>query len=81
MNRNLLFVILFWFVIGMNIGCLIWLIRVLIIIQIKGIYVANEPNILILLSEIVFFIFGFFLSIFMTIRISIILLEQDLKNS
>ncbi|MBY9008821.1 MAG: hypothetical protein KGD74_03035 [Candidatus Lokiarchaeota archaeon] len=70
------FIILVWVVMAMGIGSSIWLVRVLIIIQIEGIYIANEPNSLILSSEIIFFIVGILISIIIMIKISKILLEK-----
>lgn len=70
------FIILVWVVMGLGIGSTIWLVRVLIIIQIKGIYTANEPNPLILSMEIFFFILGILISIIITIKISKVLLER-----
>ena len=73
-------IILFWGVMGMGIGSSIWLVRIFFIIQIKGIYIANEPNSLILSSEIIFFIIGILISIYIFIKISIILLEKVVLN-
>jgi hypothetical protein len=70
------FIMLFWGVMAMGIGSSIWLVRVLIIIQQEGIYMANEINPLILSSEIVFFMIGIFLSVIMLFKISKILLEK-----
>lgn len=70
------FIMLFWVVMSMGIGSLIFLVRILFIIQIEGIYIANEPNPLILLSEIIFFIIGILISIFMFIKTSTKLLEK-----
>ncbi len=69
-------IILFWCVMGMGIGSSIWLVRIFFIIQHEGIYIANEPEALILTSEIIFFIIGIALSILMLIKVSVILLEK-----
>jgi len=55
-----------------------FLVRILIIIQIEGIYIANEPNPLILSMEIFFFIVGILISIIITIKISKVLLERTM---
>lgn len=69
-------IFLFWAVMSMLIGSMIWLVRILFIIQIEGIYIANEPNSLILSSEIVFFMVGILLAMFIFYKISKILLEK-----
>lgn len=74
-KTKLSFIMLFWVVMGFGIGSAIWLIRIFIVIQQEGIYIANEPNTLILSIEIIFFITGVLLSIFMLIKVSNSLLE------
>jgi len=69
---------LFWCVMSMGIGGVMFLVRILIIIQIEGIYIANEPNPLILSMEIFFFIVGILISIIITIKISKVLLERTM---
>lgn len=70
------FIILFWVVMAMGIGGLIWLVRTFIIIQNQGYHMAVESNSLILTSEIVFLSIGVILSIFMMFKISKLLLER-----
>ena len=73
---NFSFIMLFWGVMGMGIGSSIWLVMVLITMQQRGIYMANETNPLILSSEIFFCMIGIFLSIIMLFKVSKILLEK-----
>lgn len=75
-NSQLPFIMLFWAVIAMGIGGLMWIVRILLIIQREGNYIANEPDSLILWSEIVLLTIGIFLSIFVLINVSKLLLER-----
>lgn len=60
---------------GIGIGSTYVVIRVFIIILTEGSYIANEPNMSILLSEIVFLTTGFILYIYIFIKVSIKLID------
>jgi hypothetical protein len=67
---------LFWIVMGMGIGSMIWLTRILFTLQNGGRYIAYEPNSLILSFEIIGFLLGILISTFILFKVSKLMLRK-----